>query len=151
MSETTPVKIPPVTRRNVIDAEAVRFFMFDRTAADNPLVMDLEFSDEEIGWAMKFAALRYNEMEPQVEIVDYGALPFGMIFLTGTAAYLYLQKFQQLTRNNMEYTAGNMTVDINAKKIEAVKALYTLFKEEFEEKAASRKRTINIQSTYRTF
>ena len=43
------------------------------------------------------------------------------------------------------------TVDINAKRIESVTALWKMFKADFETQALSRKTTINIQSAYRRY
>ena len=143
--------IPPIGKRSFIDFQDVRDFIFDRQALDNPLLMDLEFSDDEISSAQRRAAMYYNEMQPQVEIVQPASLPFGMIFLYGIIYFLQMGKLQQLARNNVEYTAGNMEVDINKKRIEFLTESVKMFRDEFNRLALDRKTTINIQQGYASF
>lgn len=146
----TPV-VPPLGKRGVINYEDVRHFIFDRRALDNPLLLDLEFSDEEISFAQRFAAMTYNDLQPQVEFVDPGALPggTGSIFLYGIIYHLQLAKMLQLQRNDVTYEAGNMTVDINKSRIASLKESAKYFRDEFMRMAADRKRTINIMSGFR--
>ena len=135
-----------------IDVQDVRHFTFDRPVQDNTLDMDLAFSDEEIGHAMRFAAMTYNDMAPQCHTVDPTSLPFGGCFLHGIAYHLYLGKLQQLMRNDIDYSAGNITVDLNQRRIKHIQAvLLPLFKAEFEKLAFDQKVAINISHGYRAF
>ncbi len=148
----TPV-IPPLGLRTAMNFDIVRSFLFDRVALDNPLLMDLEFSDEEISKAQYLTTLAYNGMEPRVETLIPGVVPrdMEMIFLNGTASFLHQGKLMQLARNNLSYQAGNMEVDINAKRIETLTASAKMFREEFLRQAADRKRTINFNNAYGSY
>lgn len=143
--------IPPVSKRSTIDHGDVRAYIFDRTLADNPLELDLQFSDDEIGHAMRFAAMRYNDMPPHVNVVDPAKLPFASTFLDGVAYFLYLGLLQKLQRNDMDYSAGNAEVDINKRRIEHIKAWVTFFKDEFERQAKEIKVTINIHDAFMAY
>lgn len=147
---TTPV-IPPLGKRTTIDFQDVRHFIFDRTAADNPMLLDLEFTDTDISYAMRFAAMNYNEMEPKVELVDSSALPFGTVFLYGIVYHLHLGELERRRRNNVEYTAGDMSVDINKRRIDSLMESMKFFHDEFLRLASDRKRTINIEGAYGHF
>lgn len=147
----TPV-VPPLGKRGSLDNEYVRHFIFDRWALDNPLLMDLEFSDEEISFARWYAGADYNGMEPQVDYIDPAAVPYvaAAIFLNGIVYHLHLAKMLQLQRNDVTYEAGNMTVDINKSRIASLKESAKYFRDEFNRMAADRKRTININQAYRS-
>jgi hypothetical protein len=142
---------PLVNLKSKIDVEDVRHFIFDRTVADNTLDLDLTFSDEEIGAAARFAAMGYNETTPYVDTVRPDSLPFGMCFLNGIAYYLYLGQLQKLTRNDIDYSAGNVTVDLNKRRIEHIKAILPIFKDEFDLKCKQQKAHINIEAGYRCY
>lgn len=144
-------KLPSFNKRGVIEVEDIRMFLADRTAEDNPLELDLSFSDDEIQYACRFSAMKFNEHPPFVMWVDPAALPFGNCFLNGVAYFLYLGKLQKLQRNDIDYTAGNMTVEINKRRIEHLKEWVGEFKEEFEKTTANIKHTINMEDAYRCF
>lgn len=145
--------IPPLGVRSSLDLVVVRAFIFDKSAMDNPLLMDLEFSDEELLQAQGIAVSAYNGIEPRVETF----LPFSIppqadhIMLNGIACYAQQAKLMNLMRNNLEYNAGNMEVDINAKRIAALTATAQMFKTEFFRTATDRKTTINVGAAYGNF
>lgn len=145
------MSVPLVNLKSKIDTEDVRMFMLDRTVADNTLDMDLTFSDEEIGVATRFAAMGYNETTPYVHTVSPDSLPYGMCFLNGIAYYLYLGLLQKLMRNDIDYSAGNVTVDLNKRRIEHLMKIMPMFKQEFEQKSTQQKAAININNGYRRY
>ena len=128
--------------------EDVRYFMFDRKASDNPLDLDLAFSDKDIAMAMRFTALRYNAIPPHVIYVHPDRLPFAETMLNGIAYFLYNGKLQQLMRNDVDYSAGNMTIDINKRRIATLENLVPMYKKQFEEQAKVEKVTININNGF---
>jgi hypothetical protein len=151
MAAQQPQQIPDRTKYGVIDVEDVRQFMFDRSVDDNPLELDLLFSDTEINQAFRFAAMRYNETTPYVDTVNAAYLPYGMLFLNGIAYGLCLSKLQELSRQDIEYTSGSMTIDTFKRRLDHLKELLKLFKEEFEKMAKDRKLSININACYHRF
>ena len=147
-----PAAAPTVPeRRGLITVEDVRDYCFDRTAEDNPLELDLFFTDTEIRRAMRFTAMKFNDIPPFVLDVTADALPFSGLFLDGVCASLYLSKYQQLARNLVEYKSETSSVDINARRVEYLEKWMKYFKDEFETKAALRKTTININNGYMSY
>jgi Trm5-related predicted tRNA methylase len=143
--------IPQQGKQGKIDAQDVRDFIFDRTLDDNPTELDLVFSDDEIQKAMRFAAMKYNETSPFVHEVSAAFLPFGSMFLNGIAYTLYLSKLQMETRQDIEYQAGSMTIDVYKRKVEHLQNFVKLFKTEFETMVKERKLAINISAAFHSF
>lgn len=143
-------KLPPAIpnrRRPMGDTlciDDVRHFMFDRSANDNPLDLDLAFTDEDIQYAFRFTAMRYNAIQPQVIRVHPDHLPFAETMMSGVAYYLYNGKLLQLIRNDVDYSAGNMTIDINKRRIETLSKLAPMYKEQFEKQAKEEKVALNL-------
>ena len=151
MGFNPPRQIPQPGHTGAIDVDDVRSFMFDRTLDDNPLALDLTFSDEEINNAMRFAAMRYNETTPYVDHANAAYLPYGMMFLNGIAYGLYLQKLQAVSREDITYSAGNMTIDAIKPQVQHLTNFVKLFKDEFERMAKERKLSINIANAFRSY
>jgi len=143
--------IPPCPQRSSINVSDVRDFLWDRTLDDNPIELDLKFSDAEIQAAMRFAAMRYNETSPLVETVSPLNLPYATLFLSGIAYHLYLQELQKLTSQDVQYTAGSMTVDIYGKRITHLKEFVKAFRDEFLAMTKERKISINIEAAYASY
>jgi len=97
---------------------------------------------------MRFAAMRYNAIPPHVIHVHPDHLPFGETMLNGVAYYLYLGKLQQLMRNDVDYSAGNMSIDINKRRIEFLSKMAPSLKEAFEKQAKEEKVTINLNNGF---
>jgi hypothetical protein len=135
-------------RGTTISLEDVRQFSFDRVASDNPLDLDLSFTEHDLEFAMRFTAMRYNAIPPHVIHVHPDRLPFGETMLNGIMYYLYTGKLQQLMRNDVDYSAGNMSIDINKRRIESLQKLLPMFKEAFERQAKEEKVTINLNNGF---
>jgi len=138
--------IQPNTSKITVDD--IRHFIYDRSAKDNEIDMDLSWSDPEIAVAMRYCAMSYNSIQPYVERVDATTLPNEMIFIHGTIYHLYLSKWAQLTRSDLDYTAGNMTVDRVKRWIGHLENGMKLHQTEFETKAKERKISINLEGAY---
>jgi hypothetical protein len=132
-----------------LNAEDVRAFMLDRSAEDNPVDMDLSFSDEEIAAAMRRCARDYNSVPPFVNQVQGDRL-FGdtNLFLYGTAKHLYLAAMQRLMRGDVDYQAGGVQTSINGKRIEHYNQLIKDLGEQFLQEASARKLNINIINAF---
>ncbi len=135
--------------RHFLTEADVRNFILDRTIMDNELQMDLTFSAEEIGDAMMRAAREFNSTPPYVMEVHPTALPGeSNLFLYGTAAQLYLSRIAKLSRNDVDYSAGNITTNIVNKQIAHLKDLYKLNQEEFKLQATQMKIAYNVRSCF---
>ena len=132
-----------------ITAEDVRNYILDRSQADNSLTMDLHFSDREVADAMMRCARDYNSIPPLIGWVDPEKLPGDTnIFLDGTAKQLCISELSKLCRQDFDYTAGGVTTNIAAKRIEHLKMLIKLFGDQFVTAAAAAKMAINLRSAY---
>lgn len=127
----------------------VRAFILDRNVEDNSLEMDLTFSDEEIIDAFKRAAREYNSIPPFVGSVDPAALPDDTnVFLDATAMQLYISRVSRLQRNDVDYTAGDVTVALEKRQIEHLLKMIQFHRERFVEAAKAQKITRNLRRAY---
>ena len=127
----------------------VRDFMFDRTAEDNELDMDLSFSPEEIAGAMKRAARAANDIPPYISGYTADTLPDASnVFLYAIAEQLYRSKLQQLMRNDVEYSAGGIQTSITANRIEHFKYLIAEFSKKWEAQVSQMKYTANASQLH---
>ena len=129
--------------------EDIRHFIWDRDLQDNPLEMDLTFSDEEIRRAMRFCAMSFNDLPPFVYRIEPDQLPASGIFIHGVIYHLYVAKLSMLMRHDVDYQGGNMTVKTS--QIDHLKDLLKLHKEEFEAGAKTLKVNANILQGFRHY
>lgn len=135
---------------NYITNDDVRMFILDDTVERNDLDMDLSFSDEEVERAMLRAGREYNSITPiGVGSVDPRALPNDTnIFLDATAEQLYLSKLAQLSRNDMDYETGGVSINAERVRIQHFKELIKLHRERWYSRAKEAKMSINIRYAY---
>lgn len=140
-----------VENHSTLDVEDIRHFIFDRDAADNPLLLDVAYTDDEIARAMRYACLSFNEVTPYVFTIQPECMPFSMLFIHGTIYHLYLSRISELSRRDVDHTAGNMTVDVTKRLIANLTALVALHKKEFDTSAKQRKIAFNVSQAFRNF
>ena len=131
----------------------VRRFVLDRMIDDNEIDLELFFGDDEIITARRLAVAYYNEFPPYVDRIalsdcNQDCLPAPIMFLNGIAYQLYLAKLQKLHKEDVDYQAGGMTVNIIKKRIAYITSTIKEFKTEFENLASSRKTHINYLSAF---
>lgn len=131
----------------------VRRFVLDRMIDDNEIDLELFFGDDEIITARRLAVAYYNEVPPYVDRISLSdcnqdCLPAPVMFLNGIAYQLYLAKLQKLHKEDVDYQAGGMTVNIIKKRIAYITSTIKEFKTEFENLATSRKTHINYLSAF---
>jgi hypothetical protein len=133
-----------------MNIKEVRDFIADATVEDNQIVGDLTFSDEDITGAMKSAARHYNSIPPlgTGNVTPDSLTTDTNIFFDGTAYYLFLKEYQRRTKADIDYTAGGVTTNLEAKRIAYLEKLMKLHKEQFETAAKTRKITINLNNAY---
>ena len=130
--------------------DSVRHFIWDRTLEDNPLELDLEFSDLEIGHARQFAAEMINSMPPFTVQIQPNQVPINWAypFRLAVTYHLFLAKVMALQRKDLDYTAGNMTVDINKRRIEYLTKWAKVFKDESTQLIKELKVVANLEAAY---
>lgn len=138
---------------DILTVEDVRLFIQDDAIEVNDLELDLSFSDKQIQAAMLRAGREYNSLPPiGVGSVDPKRLPSDTnIFLDATAEQLYKTELAKVTRKDIDYETGGLSVNIVAKRIKHLPALIKLHRASWEEPARTIKVTCNINKGYRTF
>lgn len=150
MSETLIVPGPNTTGEINLSTEMVRHFIFDRTIEDNPIEMDLDFSDGEIARAREFAIMMLNAIPPFVHQLQHDNVPanWRYPFLLAIIYHLFVAKAAQLSRKDIDYSAGNMTVDLNKRRLEFYMKWSQAFKTESESTIKTLKVAANLESAY---
>jgi len=127
----------------------VQDYIWDREAADNQLELDLTFSPDEITQAFKRAARSYNSIPPLVGNADPAALPADTnLFLDATVMHLYIARMSNMQRNDLNYTAGGVTVELDKSQIAYMEKMIPFHRKLFEDAAKAQKMAINIRRGY---
>lgn len=128
----------------------VRFYIMDRGSDDNPYLVDLAFTDEEILGAMRSVAREYNSIPPLgVDIVSHHRLPGDTnIFLDGIAAVLLRMEMLRRGRNDVDYSLAGASASTEATRLRHIADEQKLMQERFREAAATRKLTFNLYTYY---
>jgi len=140
-----------MAKKGAIDFEDVRLFVMDRAVEDNAIDLVANyFSDEEILAAMQRAAQAFNEITPYVydiEVCD-NKLPYKTYLLNGIGYYLYLSKLQKLAKEDLDYNAGGMQVNLIGKRMKHFQTYLQLFKQDFMQGAQAEKVASNYQGAF---
>lgn len=132
-----------------ITSDDVRMYIFDRNIDDNDLLLDLNFSEEEIANAMVRAAREYASIPPFTSTVSPACLPADTnMFLDATVAQLYMSEMNKLMRNDIDYTSGNVTTNLVQKRIKHLAELVKFYQERFRTAAKDWKLAENIGSGF---
>lgn len=133
----------------MLTIDDVRFYLADRTPADNPLLRDLAYSDKEIQFAMKSAARAFNSIPPIRLMAVWNQLPDDTnIFLNGITACLFRTAVARLSRNDIQYSAGNVTTQVRGLHIQHFSRLVEEYQKTFMEAAEAVKVQHNVSLGY---
>lgn len=134
---------------NYITTEDVRAYILDRSPEDNELLLDLEYSPDEISTAMRNTARKFNSMNPFSMFVEPDHLDgTSELFLHGIVYQLFLMTNHKLKRNDIDYTSGGVGTSLEQKKISHLDGLIAFHKEEFEREARAIKLLKNINDGF---
>lgn len=121
----------------------VRIWLRDNDPEANLLLDDFEFSPEEIRSAMTYTVDYWNETPPDVGSYDYPKFPYRFALLRGTAANLLFMGAHRFRRNQLNYSAGGLTVDDQNKYQQYDSAGARLW-DEYKSWVGQAKRSINV-------
>jgi len=93
----------------------VRSWLRDNQPELNLLIKDLEFSPEEILSAMNNTVDYWNEIPPSIISYKISNFPHKYHFLMGTCGQLLMMAANRYRRNALQYQAGGMAVNDQAK------------------------------------
>lgn len=132
-----------------VSPERIRLFLLDRSATDNFLLDDVDFSNEVLEMAQDLTYDRYTTTDPFIN-VDFTVetFPFKMEFLTGVAGFALRMKGANMVRNALPFSsAGGSQVD-DKKLGENYIALGDKFLAEYDSRIRKIKTHININQGY---
>lgn len=101
-----PVQATPTQAVEGMSSDSVRIFLRDYTGK-NPLLDDVEFSDEEIKNAMNFATDQANVIARPTSF-SASSFPNKYVLLIGTCAFLMKSEAFRQIRNQATYQDGNI-------------------------------------------
>jgi hypothetical protein len=128
----------------VTDGE-VRRFLRD-FASNNVLLDEVEFEDEDVRDATKYAIAEYNAMTPITSVTEDN-FPNDWVLLLGICAHLFRsESFLQL-RNQATYQDGDIQVGIDD-KFAFYDGLADKLKAEWKQIAKDIKKQLNMESAY---
>lgn len=92
--------------------ETVRVYLRDSSPADNPLLNTLEFDLPEICDAMILCVQHWNTVQPPVRrTFNTTNFPASSAVLNGIMGELYLTAAKHYRRNQLNYSAGGLSID----------------------------------------
>lgn len=127
----------------------VRVWLRDNDPDANLLLEDFEFETEEIRAAMTHTVDYWNETPPSVGSYDYTRFPYRYALLRGTAANLLFMGAHRFRRNQLNYSAGGLTVDDQNKYQQYDSAGARLW-EEYKAWVAQTKKSVNAEQGWGT-
>jgi len=132
-----------------LTTEDIRWFLRDTPEHNILLPDDVEFSDEDIRRAIRFAVSKYNAMTPQTA---YGPESIHeYILLCGVCAILLRSEGVRQNRNEMRSQDGNIA-NVNLDEKQAQYAQWAdLMQREFDHHARQVKTQNNMESCYSSF
>ena len=132
-----------------ITEQDVREDMKDRSFEDHLLLPDVAFTPEDIAYAMKKAARKFNSIQPYVCTVEPHKLSARTnVFFDGIAWALLERWLLNASLNEMDYSAGNVTASTQGKLIGNLEKMVKNYREQFITVATEMKVSINLNNAF---
>lgn len=123
--------------------------MMDRNAADHLVLPDIAFTSDEIAFAMKQMCMRYNAVRPYCHNITPAAIPDDhTLFLDGVVAVLYEMKRNNASLNDMDYSSGGVTANVNGNLLKNVGELSQFYYSRFMQGASEYKGVMNLNQAF---
>jgi len=115
-----------------VHIEDIRTQLYDRSAEDNFLLNDVEFTDSQICWAVLKSVNTFNEIQPMAS-TTYSAVdfPHREQWIDGTVAELLLMAARNYARNDLSYQAGGTAIN-DKNKLQSYQQLGKQMQEEYK-------------------
>lgn len=120
----------------------------DRTASENFLLDDIEFTDEEINNAMVLAVDRYNSTLPLVNTYTSENFPYRYEMMLGSSAILLRAKAVNMMRNNLNYQTSDGVAINDLERRQEYFQLAQAFDQEFLDRITKLKVSKNAEECY---
>jgi hypothetical protein len=128
--------------------QEIRDFILDRVPADNFLLDDLEFTEEQINSARCLVADKYNSTPPFVEQLTGSVFPYRYEFMLGVASSLLKTKAINMMRNNLNYQNSEGTSINDLEKRREYLELSGAMSQEFDQRVRQIKVSKNAEDCY---
>jgi hypothetical protein len=125
----------------------VRLGLDDLLPTEVSLLDGVEFSDEQIMHAIRQVVDLWNETPPPVARHTVKSFPYRYRWIQGTIAQLYRMRAHSYRRNQLNYSAGGMTID-DQNKSQEYQAISDSLMEEFRQWMLAEKIKINIDKAW---
>lgn len=122
----------------------VRMGIGDIELGEVSLLDTLEFSDAEIIASLNYVIDIWNETPPNVAYFDGTNFPYRYHWIQGAVAQLYKMAVRKYARNQLNYSAGGVTIDDQNKQMQYT-AIYKEVNDEFRTWMMNEKRRINTE------
>lgn len=127
----------------------VREEMLDRSAEDHLVLVDLAFTNDDIEWAMKACARKFNSIKPLVTSADWDKLPVNSsVFMDGVAWALCRRWHRNVSMNDYDYNAGGVSASVQGSLLKNLERLRDKLEQEFLQGATDLKVAINLTGAY---
>lgn len=122
----------------------IRMWMMDSSAAENSLLDDVEFSDDQIMLALTSPVRQWNETPPPIERFTTRNFPFRGAWASGALAQLYKMAAAHYRRNFLQTSGGGVSVADKAKEREYLSEAVRL-QSEYDSWLINKKVEINMK------
>lgn len=134
---------------HTITVAEVREELKDRAAEDHLVLIDLAFTDEDIEWAMKACARKFNSIRPLGITVCWDGLPSNTsVFFDGITWALIRRWHMNVGMNDYDYSAGGVTANVQGSRRKNLEALRDKLEQQFLESATDLKVTANLADAW---
>lgn len=132
-----------------VTATDIRSFLMDRTTSDNPLLDDLEFSNEDLAQALQLACDKYNSTPPLIDCPRTpDNFPYRYELIIQTAANLLRSAAINMERNKLDVTSQDGTAVQDKNKGPAYVALAKDLSAEFDQRIKQLKISANMEACW---
>lgn len=125
----------------------VRLALRDTCPEFNMLLLDVQFSDTEIAFAMTRPVDEWNESTPDVGTYSYSTFPWREFWMRATMGHLLQTAAYWYARNKLPYTAGGVAVN-DLDKDQPYIMMASQLKQEWKEWMMRKKVEINASYCY---
>lgn len=134
---------------HIITVADVREDMLDRQAEDHLVLTDLAFTDDDITWAMKACARKFNSIKPIGICIAWDALPMSTsVFFDGVAWALVRRWHRNVSMNDLDYAAGGVQANVQGSLLKNLERIRDKLEQDFVTSATDLKVSSNLDDAW---
>lgn len=127
--------------------QEVRQALLDHGGAENSLLDDVEFTDDQIAMALTRPVQQWNETPPPIPNTDTRLFPFREAWLKAVCGYLLVTAAHNYRRNYLNTSVGGINVDDKQKEGQYLQSGMMLL-EEWKNFIQNKKIQLNLKYAY---